>query len=85
MEKGEEREGEGDYVVLGVAVAVSAVATVLTFLICYQVTGAFSTAPEAFVTLHIVDLQISKSPIKNMERHYNRVVVRLFGCSQRWL
>ena len=40
----------------------------------------------------IADLQISKSsigPTKNLERHYNRVVVclvgRLVGCSQRWL
>ena len=48
VERGEEREGEEDYVVLGVAVAVSAVATVLTFLLCYQVTGSLSTVPQAF-------------------------------------
>ena len=33
----EEVEAEQEYLVLGIAVAVSAVVTVLTFLLCYQV------------------------------------------------
>ena len=58
-----EQEEQEEYLVLGIAVAVSAVATVLTFLLCYQVICRQIAGPNVPVTCLLLIIR----PVANHE------------------